>query len=104
MIVYDTKNWGNTLIKIYLSFSKAYTTRILFRDIIYVTIYTAAVVVLDLAVLPNPIHIDPLFFSLLGVILSLMLVFRLNSSYSNGGKVAKPGVHSLITAVQWLPC
>ncbi len=81
MIVYDTKNWANTLIKIYLSFNKAYTTRVLFRDIIYITIYAAIVVLVDIHIL-HTLDIDPLFFSLLGVILSLMLVFRLNSSYN----------------------
>ncbi len=81
MIVYDTKSWGNTLIKIYLSFNKAYTTRVLFRDIIYLTAYAALIVTVDEEMLNRPLHISPLFFSLLGVILSLMLVFRLNSSY-----------------------
>ncbi|GAB4395805.1 MAG: bestrophin family ion channel [Microscillaceae bacterium] len=82
MILYDTKNWSNTLIKIYLSFNRAYTTRILFRDIFYITLYTTALVVVDIEVFNNQIVINPLFFSLLGVILSLMLVFRLNSSYN----------------------
>lgn len=82
MIVYDTKNWGNTLIKIYLSFNKAYTTRILFRDILYVTLYTSIVVVVDQELLKDSIKVEPLFFSLLAIILSLMLVFRLNSSYN----------------------
>ena len=82
MILYDTKNWGNTLIKIYLSFNKAYTTRVLFRDIIILTIYTAIIVVIDEEFLVKKMHVNPLFFSLLGVILSLMLVFRLNSSYN----------------------
>ncbi|MDX2303867.1 MAG: bestrophin family ion channel [Microscillaceae bacterium] len=82
MILYDTRNWGNTLIKIYLSFNKAYTTRILFRDILIITVYAAIIVVVDIEFLTQKLHIDPLFFSLLGVILSLMLVFRLNSSYN----------------------
>lgn len=90
MIVYDTKNWGATLIKIYLSFNKAYTTRVLFKYIFYLSIYTTVVVVIDLNVLPTRIEINPLFFSLLGVILSLMLVFRLNTSYNKWweGRVA----------------
>lgn len=82
MIVYDTKNWANTLIKIYLSFNRAYTTRVLFRDIIYISLYTTVVVIVDIEVLNSSLKINPLFFSLLGVILSLMLVFRLNSAYS----------------------
>jgi putative membrane protein len=40
------------------------------------------VVIVDLEVLPARIEVNPLFFSLLGVILSLMLVFRLNTSYN----------------------
>lgn len=81
MINYDTKNWATTLQKIYLSFDKAFTTRVLFKYIFYVTIYTTVIVVIDQALINEAIQINPLFFSLLGVILSLMLVFRLNSSY-----------------------
>lgn len=90
MIIYDTKNWGTTLIKIYLSFNKAYTTRVLFKYIFYISVYTTFVVVIDLNILPTRIEINPLFFSLLGVILSLMLVFRLNTSYNKWweGRVA----------------
>ena len=90
MIIYDTKNWSTTLIKIYLSFNKAFTTRVLFKYIFYLTIYTAIVVTIDLEVLPKRIEVNPLFFSLLGVILSLMLVFRLNTSYNKWweGRVA----------------
>ncbi len=90
MIIYDTKNWGTTLLKIYLSFNKAFTTRVLFKYIFYISIYTTVVVVIDLAVLPKRIDVNPLFFSLLGVILSLMLVFRLNTSYGKWweGRVA----------------
>jgi len=90
MIIYDTKNWGATLLKVYLSFNKAFTTRVLFKYIFYISIYTTFVVTIDLAVLPKRIEVNPLFFSLLGVILSLMLVFRLNTSYSKWweGRVA----------------
>jgi ion channel-forming bestrophin family protein len=84
MIIYDTKNWSTTLLKIYLSFNKAYTTRVLFKYIFYLMIYTTVVVVIDLEILEGERHfkIDPLFFSTLGFILSLMLVFRLNTSYN----------------------
>lgn len=82
MIVYDTKNWANTLIKIYLSFNRAYTTRILFKYLLYLSLYATAVVVIDIEFFSNSLKINPLFFSLLGVILSLMLVFRLNSAYN----------------------
>jgi ion channel-forming bestrophin family protein len=81
MIVYDTKNWATTIQKIYLSFNRAFTTRVLFKYIFNVIIYTTFVVVLDQLFTKNFFQINPLFFSLLGVILSLMLVFRLNSSY-----------------------
>lgn len=82
MIIYDTKNWATTLHKIYISFNKAYTTRVLFKYIFYIIVYTTTVVILDVAILNQSIRIDPLFFSLLGVILSLMLVFRLNTAYA----------------------
>jgi putative membrane protein len=104
MIIYDTKNWGATLLKLYLSFNKAFTTRVLFKYIFYISIYTTAVVTFDLLVLPTPIKVEPLFFSLLGVILSLMLVFRLNTSYSKWweGRVAWGTLvnHSRVLAAQ----
>jgi putative membrane protein len=81
MIVYDTKNWATTLQKIYLSFNRAFTTRVLFKYIFNVIIYTTIVVIIDQVFTKNFFQINPLFFSLLWVILSLMLVFRLNSSY-----------------------
>lgn len=89
MIVYDTKNWSTTLIKVYLSFNKAFTTRVLFKYILYVTLYTTLIVVVDIEMLTEHYEINPIFFSLLGVILSLMLVFRLNTGYDRWWEARK---------------
>ena len=46
-----------------------------------VGLYGAAVTIIDLHVFEFRFHIDHTFFSLLGIMLSLLLVFRTNSSY-----------------------
>ncbi len=82
MIIYDTKNWTTTLNKIYTSFGKAHTTRMLLIYNAYLVVYALFIVLFDIYILPQTtFKIDPLFFSFLGFILSFVLVFRLNSSY-----------------------
>lgn len=80
MIVYDTKKWANSLLKIYLSFNRAFTTRVLFKYVFFVLIYSTAAVVIH-EIFFKDADIDPTFFSLLGLVLGLILVFRLNSAY-----------------------
>jgi len=82
MIVYDTKNWINTIYLIFFSYNKAFTTRILFLNVLLVMAYTALSTYIMLDVLHWKVQLNLVSFSLIGVILSLVLVFRLNSAYS----------------------
>jgi putative membrane protein len=77
MIIYDSKDWLKALAHFHTSF----TIRVLFRRIGVVGLYGAAITLIDLHVFDFRFHIDNTFFSLLGIMLSLLLVFRTNSSY-----------------------
>lgn len=82
MIVYDTKRWWSTLSKLVLGLNSSYNSRVLYRDMLLVTAYVTAVTVINLQVVHVKFVKDTLFFSLLGLILSLILVFRLNTAYN----------------------
>lgn len=81
MIVYDSQNWSwffKTLIK---SFKHSYNLKYLFRFLIYSAVYTSIVTYILINYLSEYFHVDTVFFSLIGVILSLFVVFRMNTSY-----------------------
>lgn len=83
MIIYNTKDW----VKIFLSasgFGNAYNAKYLFKTQAFILVYCFAVVYLRHYHYPPErlaIRLDPTFLSLVGVILGLSLVFRVNSSY-----------------------
>lgn len=81
MIVYDSKKWNLLLITLYKTYKYSYNLRQLVRLITYSTIYAVLATLLNIHYLKDLYSIDTVFFSLIGVILSLFLVFRLNSSY-----------------------
>jgi putative membrane protein len=77
MIIYDSKDWLNAL----AHFHTSYTIRLLLRRILLVGLYGAVITVIDLNFFDFRLHIDGNFFSLLGILLSLLLVFRTNTAY-----------------------
>ena len=81
MIVYDSKNWYMFFISLYKNYKYSYNMRQLVKFIFFATIYAIVATVLHLHYIKDLYHIDTVFFSLIGVILSLFLVFRLNSGY-----------------------
>ena len=81
MIVYNSKKWSWFFVSLFKTYKYSYNTRQLGRLIFYSTIYTTVATLLILHFLRYAYTIDPIFFSLIGVILSLFLVFRLNSGY-----------------------
>lgn len=82
MIAYDTKRWGDSLWKIFLSMHWGKNYRILLRSIFLVLVYSSLITYLNINYFDIHFHIDTFYFSLLGLILSLFLVFRMNTSYS----------------------
>jgi putative membrane protein len=83
MIIYNTKNWANSLWKIALSFNLKkggnYTYLLISQCVI--AAYVSIITIIELEVHDLNIHVEPMFFSLVGLIISLILVFRLNSAY-----------------------
>lgn len=77
MIVYEpNKNW----LKDVFHLTKSYTIRKILRAVIFIGIYTFLVcLVLENYPINNRMHTG--VFSLLGIVLSIMLVFRTNSAY-----------------------
>ncbi len=81
MIVYNSKKWGSLFKVLLKTFKDSYNMRQLFKFVVFTAIYAVVVTFINIKLMPNKIAIDTVFFSLLGVILSLFLVFRLNSAY-----------------------
>jgi ion channel-forming bestrophin family protein len=81
MVNYNPKDWINTIFR----FHKADTTRKLFPLMIVVCIYSAIIAHIEI----NVLHLTdksylkniPLMHSLLGIVISILLVFRTNTAY-----------------------
>lgn len=81
MIVYDSRKWNELFKQIFHTFKRSYNLQQLAKFMLVVTIYAAAVTLFNIHFLEGALAIDTVFFSLVGVILGLFLVFRLNSAY-----------------------
>jgi len=82
MIIYNTKKWGNSIWMIFLSLHWGENYKTLLRFLAFVFIYAGSITYFNINYFHLQFTVDPFFFSLLGLILSLFLVFRLNSSYN----------------------
>ncbi|QIP16324.1 hypothetical protein G8759_28645 [Spirosoma aureum] len=77
MIIYDAKDWGEAI----KHFHTSYVIQVLLRRVAYVGGYGVVVTLVDQYVVNVEVPIDGIFFSLLGILLSLLLVFRTNTAY-----------------------
>jgi putative membrane protein len=79
MINYNPKNWLGFI----FSLHKSDTIRILWKEIIYIAILTAIITSLELHFFPSSSVLKNLtaVYSLLGFVISLLLVFRTNTAY-----------------------
>lgn len=77
MIRYNSKEWFKNLINFY----KSYVLQTLFRYVVFTGIITAILCFLIIEVIQPAIHLSSGFFSLLGIVLSILLVFRTNTAY-----------------------
>ncbi len=77
MIKYNPKNWFGLIFK----FHKQETFRQLFWVMISISVYTALVCVLEIEVFNLSLTSSTLVHSLLGFIISMLLVFRTNTAY-----------------------
>lgn len=82
MILYNTKNWYTTVLRFTVLLKRSYTQKTILRAQLMIILYVSLVTVLNLEMTQIKFGINPIFFTLVGLILSLALVFRLNSAYS----------------------
>lgn len=81
MIVYDSKGWGTLFRTIKKTFKESYNQQQLAKFVGMVTVYSTVITMFNMHWLNGLLTIDTMFFSMLGFVLSLFLVFRLNSAY-----------------------
>ncbi|MCX6216156.1 bestrophin family ion channel [Spirosoma sp.] len=77
MVIYNAKDWLGAL----RHFHTSYVIRVLLRRVLLVGAYGALVTFIDQHKVNIDLPIDGTFFSLLGILLSLLLVFRTNTAY-----------------------
>jgi putative membrane protein len=79
MVNYNPKSW----IALIFAFHKSDTIRILWKEILYIGIFTLGIAFLELHYFPNAEILDKLIavYSLIGFVISLLMVFRTNTAY-----------------------
>lgn len=77
MINYNPKSWWGLIFR----FHKSDTFRILLPAMATIALFTAAIAYVDLVWLPDLLNGTPVVHSLLGLVISLLLVFRTNTAY-----------------------
>ncbi len=77
MIQYNPRLWG----KLIFQFHKSDTFRILLPSILGVGLFCALVAIVEIEIYPIKYHGTTIIHSLLGFVLSMLLVFRTNTAY-----------------------
>lgn len=81
MIIYDSKKWSVLFSTIFKTYKESYNQQQLVKFAGFAMIYATAITMINMHWLKGKLTIDTMFFSMLGFVLSLFLVFRLNSAY-----------------------
>jgi putative membrane protein len=79
MIKYNPKNW----VQFIFAFHKSDTLRILWKELIYMGLFTAGITYIEITFFPKATFLSNLVavYSLIGFVISLLLVFRTNTAY-----------------------
>ncbi len=79
MIQYNPKSWY----KLIFALHKSDTIRIMWKELIYISIFTSLIAFIEIEVWPAPDASEELIsvYSLIGFVISLLLVFRTNTAY-----------------------
>jgi putative membrane protein len=79
MIKYNPKSW----LKLIFAVHKSDTIRILWREMIYIGAFTSLVAFIEINFFPEAKQLEKLIsvYSLIGFVISLLLVFRTNTAY-----------------------
>ncbi len=79
MIKYNPKSWFQLI----FAFHKSDTFRILWKELIYIALFSLGLSHLEITFFPNATYLSGLIsvYSLVGFVISLLLVFRTNTAY-----------------------
>lgn len=79
MINYNPKNWLNFI----FSFHKSDTVRMMWKELVYISLLSIFITYLEITFFPEAYFLKNLttVYSLLGFVISLLLVFRTNTAY-----------------------
>lgn len=79
MVNYNPKSW----IQLIFAFHRSDTFRILWKEIIYIGVFTLGVAFVEIHYFPKAVVLEKLIsvYSLIGFVISLLLVFRTNTAY-----------------------
>ena len=79
MISYDPKNW----IHLIFALNKSDTIRMLWKELVYIAILSSIIAFVEITFYPKSEMLNSLIsvYSLLGFVISLLLVFRTNTAY-----------------------
>lgn len=79
MITYDPKNW----IQLIFALKRSDTFRMLWKELIYIALLSILIAFLEITFFPKAQALNSLIsvYSLLGFVISLLLVFRTNTAY-----------------------
>ena len=79
MIQYNPKNWYQLIFAVH----KSDTIRIMWKEIIYMGLFTLLIAFLEITFFPTVTILSELttVYSLIGFVISLLLVFRTNTAY-----------------------
>ncbi|MBL4623944.1 MAG: bestrophin family protein [Flavobacteriales bacterium] len=81
MIIYESKEWSVLFKTIAKTYKESYNQQQLAKFVGIVAVYTTLITLFNMHWLNGKLTMDSMFFSMLGFVLSLFLVFRLNSAY-----------------------
>jgi putative membrane protein len=79
MINYNPKSW----VTLIFAFHRSDTFRMLWKEIIYIGLFTLAIAFVEIHFFPDVVQLEKLItvYSLIGFVISLLLVFRTNTAY-----------------------
>jgi putative membrane protein len=79
MINYNPKSW----VTLIFAFHRSDTFRMLWKEIIYIGVFTSALAYVGITYFPKALFLEKLIsvYSLIGFVISLLLVFRTNTAY-----------------------
>jgi len=81
MIIYDSKKWYSLFYTLAKTFNQTYNAKKLLLFLSITAVYTTGITYCNMTFFKGDYALDTSFFTIIGVVLSLFLVFRINTAY-----------------------